>query len=219
MSPRPTEPRHANRAPFTLLVLGILGGGLVLLLGLNTVSAANELRRHDFAARDEAIAASLVELRNAVAASAAPQNVALHAAAYGMVPAGNPAFLVVGPSGSVRVLGSPAPASAVPLPPASSPAKAARTKSPKPTSTASKSAQPATSAVRRSSAKTSAAKTTPATTTPARTTSARASTTSTHTSAAHQPHAATATRPAPSPAPARPSSTPVPTITLPGGTR
>lgn len=218
MSPRPTEPRHANRAPFTLLVLGILGGGLVLLLGLNTVSAANELRRHDFAARDEAIAASLVELRNAVAASAAPQNVALHAAAYGMVPAGNPAFLVVGPSGSVRVLGSPAPASAVPLPPASSPAKAARTKSPKPTSTASKRAQPAASAVRRS-AKTSAAKTTPATTTPARTTSARASTTSAHTSAARQPNAAPATRPAPSPAPPRPSSTPVPTITLPGGTR
>ncbi len=219
MSPRPTEPRHASRAPFTLLVLGILGGGLVLLLALNTASAANELRRHDLAARDEAIAASLVELRNAVAASAAPQNLALHAAAYGMVPAGNPAFLVVGRSGSVRVLGSPGPASAVPLPPpASSPAKAAGRKHAKAPSGAQKRAHP--SASTRSSAAAGTPRTS-TTRTSAQRSSAEARTTSTaaRTSPAPQPPAATATRPAPSPTPARPSSTPVPTITLPGGTR
>ena len=53
-----------------------------------------------------------MQLNNDVAASAAPGNLAAAAAALGMVPAGNPAFLVIGADGMVRVLGSPAPASA-----------------------------------------------------------------------------------------------------------
>jgi hypothetical protein len=209
------QPRHAGRAPFALLLGGLLGGGLILLLGLNTVSAANELRRHDLAARDEQVAASLVELRNAVAASQAPQNLALHAAAYGMVPADNPAFLVVGQSGSVRVLGSPAPATAAPLPPppASSPAKAAKSKHPKPSSTAHKSAS--RSASSRASATRAAATKGASPKAGARPTAARS--TAARTTAAGRPRSAGATKPTPTPA--RPSSTPIPTITLPGGTR
>ena len=42
-----------------------------------------------------------------------PGNLAAAAAALGMVPAGNPAFLEIGADGAVQVLGSPAPASAV----------------------------------------------------------------------------------------------------------
>jgi hypothetical protein len=208
------ESRSARRAPFAVLVFGLLGGGLVLLLGLNTASAANELRRHDLAARDESVAASLVEMRNAVAASAAPQNLARHAAEYGMVPAGNPAFLVVGAAGSVRVLGSAAPATAppLPLPSSSSPEKA------KAKAKATKSAAPKRSSQPRKPQSGTARAA-------AHTSTASHQSTASHTSApnstrtpAHKPS------PAPTPSPTKPrpptpSSTPVPTITLPGGTR
>jgi hypothetical protein len=203
-------PQHAGRTPFVLLVLGLLGGGLVLLLGLNTVSAANELRRHDFASRDQSIAASLVELRNAVAASAAPQNLARHAAEYGMVPAGAPAFLVVGPAGSVRVLGSAAPASPIPLPVSSPPhskkhlaKKHARKKDVG--KTTKKHNGPERNAPSKSASATASRSqpASPHSSTPA----------PTSTSASPRPSSTS-----PSPAP-KPSRTPVPTITLPGGTR
>jgi hypothetical protein len=80
------------------------------LLALNTASAANELARHDLATQDANIAAQVQQLRNDVAASAAPGNLGNAAAALGMVPADNPAFLRVGTDGRVRVLGNPVPA-------------------------------------------------------------------------------------------------------------
>jgi hypothetical protein len=114
MSLRPA-PKHAPRVPFALLVLGLLVGGLIALLALNTASAANELQRHDLAAKDASIAANLEQLNNEVAASQAPGNLARIAAQLGMVPAGNPAFLQIDPNGTVRVLGSPGPATAPPV--------------------------------------------------------------------------------------------------------
>ena len=104
-----TRPKHASRVPFALLITGLIVGGMSLLLMLNTASAANEVKRHDIAQQDESIAAQVQELQNEVAESAAPQNLAAAAAALGMVPALNPAFLVVASDGAVRVLGSPAP--------------------------------------------------------------------------------------------------------------
>jgi hypothetical protein len=114
MSLRPA-PKHAPRVPFALLVLGLLVGGMVALLALNTASAANELRRHDVAAKDASVAATLEQLNNEVAASEAPGNLARVAEQLGMVPAGNPAFLQIDPDGTVRMLGSPGPASAPPV--------------------------------------------------------------------------------------------------------
>jgi hypothetical protein len=110
-------PAHAPRTPFLLLLGGLIVGGLCALLALNTASAANELSRHDLAMKDAAIAAQLQQLRNDVAASEAPGNLAKVASQLGMVPAGNPAFLKVLPDGRVVVLGSPMPATAAPLPP------------------------------------------------------------------------------------------------------
>ena len=108
-------PKHAPRVPFALLVGGLIVGGLCALLALNTASAANELDRHDLAAKDAGVAAQVQQLRNQVTASAAPGSLGSAAAALGMVPADNPAFLEIGANGKVRVLGSPAPASALPL--------------------------------------------------------------------------------------------------------
>jgi hypothetical protein len=110
-----TSPKHAPRAPFAVLVLGLFAGGLCALLALNTASAANEVRRHDLAAADESVAAQLVQLNNDRQASAAPGNLAAAAGALGMVPAGNPAFLEINANGTVRVLGSAAPATAPPV--------------------------------------------------------------------------------------------------------
>jgi hypothetical protein len=98
------------------LITGLLVGGMSLLLLLNTASAANEVRRHDIAAQDDSVAAQVQELANEVAASAAPQNLAQAAAGLGMVPALNPAFLVVAGNGAVKVMGSAAPASAAYVP-------------------------------------------------------------------------------------------------------
>lgn len=108
-------PKHAPRVPFALLVGGLIVGGLCALLALNTASAANELDRHNLAARDAGIAAQVQQLQNQVAASAAPGNLGSAAAVLGMVPGGNPAFLTIGPDGRVKLLGSPAPASALAL--------------------------------------------------------------------------------------------------------
>jgi hypothetical protein len=94
-----------------MLVTALVVGGMCALLGLNTAAAANEVARHNLALRDAGVAAQVQQLRNEVAASAAPGALGSAAQALGMIPAGNPAFLQIEPDGSVRVLGSPAPAS------------------------------------------------------------------------------------------------------------
>ena len=118
MMSRPA-PKHAPRVPFALLIVALVVGGLATLLVLNTASAANELQRRDLTAKDGDVAAQVEHLRNEVAASQAPDNLARVAAQLGMVPAGNPAFLQIDADGQVRVLGSPAAASAPPVAPPS----------------------------------------------------------------------------------------------------
>ncbi|HEY8302023.1 MAG TPA: hypothetical protein VIG48_09000 [Jatrophihabitans sp.] len=199
-----SEPRHApraKRAPFVLLIVGLMAGGMCLLLALNTASAANEVARHDLSTNDQSAAAQLVELENEVQASAAPANVAAAAAALGMVPAGNPAFLEIDKSGKVRVMGSAAPASVEPV----------VIPHPAPTATKTKPAP-------QKSAKKTANKTAKATSTksPGKTPSTTTGKTTTSTgSRAHAgaPAAATSST-APSPTP-----TPTPETTLPGGNR
>ncbi|MCU1659385.1 MAG: hypothetical protein JWO57_4041 [Pseudonocardiales bacterium] len=154
------RPAHAPRVPFALLVVGLIVGGLCALLALNTASAANELSRHDLATRDAAIAAQVQQLRNEVAASAAPGSLGSAAAALGMVAAGNPAFLKIGTDGKVRVLGSAAPASAPPVPAAPTP-----TRKPTP-SKAPKSAEASKSAKATGHAGTATTKRHPSTPTP-----------------------------------------------------
>ena len=190
MMSRPA-PKHAPRVPFVLLLLGLLVGGLTMLLVLNTASAANELRRHDLAAQDDNIAATVEQLRNEVAASMAPNNLARVASQLGMVPAGNPAFLDIGADGKVRVLGSPAPATAPPVAPPKTPQPHSSTAHP--TSTATKSATSTASTTATSTATKTATKTT-------KTARSTASTTPTKTKTT-------------------PTPDPTATTTLPGGTR
>ena len=113
------HPKHAPRVPFALLVGGLVLGGMCALLALNTASAANELARHHIAGKDSGVAGQLEQVRNQVAASAAPGSLGQAAAALGMVPAAAPAFLKINRDGKVVLLGSPAPATVVrpPAPP------------------------------------------------------------------------------------------------------
>jgi hypothetical protein len=111
------QAKHAPRVPFALLVVGLIVGGMCALLALNTASAANELARHGLAGKDSDVAAQLEQVRNDVAASAAPGSLGSAAAALGMVPAGAPAFLKIGADGKVTLLGSPAPATSAPAAP------------------------------------------------------------------------------------------------------
>ena len=183
----------APRVPFALLVTALVVGGLALLLALNTASAANELRRHDLATQDAAVAARVQELRIEVAASAAPGNLAAVATQLGMVPAGHPAFLVVGADGKVRLMGRPKPVSAapVPIPPAPHKKKAAKP-SPSATRTATPVKKPTTAAASTAAGRHSA---------------------SPHPSPSRP--SATHSRAAALPAP----PTPTPVVTLPGGAR
>lgn len=186
----PARGSRSPRVPFALLVTGLIVGSLALLLALNTASAANELRRHELVQQDDAVAATVQDLRVRVANSAAPANLARAAAELGMVPAGNPAFIVIGADGKARILGKPKRASA-PVVPQPAPTK--------PTPTATPSATPTSSPSARSTAR------------PSATPTGRAGT---PTRPGGTP---TASRPAPRPS--TPTATPTPTITLPGGTR
>jgi hypothetical protein len=187
--------------PFAVLLLGLVVGALALLLALNTASAANELDRHKAASADAQLSAQLIELQNRIAASAAPANIARVATDLGMVPAGNPAFLRQGEDGHYVVLGSPAPASAPPLP------VPAKKKTPKPstTPTTTPPRTPATSPAK-STGTPSGAATRAGGTTPAKPTTTRPTTT--------RPTTTPPAAPTPTPTP-----TPNPTISLPGGAR
>ncbi len=185
------RPPRAPRVPFALLVVGLIVGGMVLLLALNTASAAIELERHNLASKDQSVAAQVQNLRNEVALSAAPGNLARAAAELGMVPAGNPAFIVVAADGSVKVLGKPKAVTGVPT--------IAPVASTKP------------HAAKASATKTAAAKKTPSAT---KTPGAKKTPSTAKTSSAKARASKTPVKPKPTPTP-----TPTPTLTLPGGHR
>jgi hypothetical protein len=110
------EAMHRPRAPFVLLVLGLLIGGLCALLALNTVAAASELRRHALVSTNTDLTDQIAGLQTQIAAAQAPAALAKAATALGMVPDPNAGFLVIAPDGSVKVLGNPAPAPAIAKP-------------------------------------------------------------------------------------------------------
>lgn len=199
MMSRPA-PKHAPRVPFALLLVGLLVGGLAVLLVLNTASAANEVRRHDLAARDNSVAARVEHLRNEIARSQAPGNLAQVAAGLGMVPAGNPAFLELRADGKATVLGSPAPATAPALA-----APPATTAAPPP----AKKTETTTTKTDTKNTKTTKKRTGAATTTD--------TTTSDATKTPHHTKKTDTTTPGTTSSPDHP--VPAPTTTLPGGAR
>jgi hypothetical protein len=112
----PARPSRAAKAPFVLLVVVLLSGGLITLLLLN--SALNEgsfelsrLKKQSTDLTDQEQA-----LQREVNGYADPGALERRARELGMVPGGNPVF--VDPDGTVRgVPGDPAPTPAPPVRP------------------------------------------------------------------------------------------------------
>ena len=123
MGARQARRAGPRRAPFIVLICGLLTGGLGVLVVLNTASAAAELRRHDVTAANAGLAEDVEQLRSKLAANEAPDALAAAAAKLGMVPNGTPGFLTIRPDGKASVLGSPSPAvpAAVPVPATAAP--------------------------------------------------------------------------------------------------
>lgn len=90
---RPPRNVRAPRAPFVMLVVGLLGGGLVSLLLLNTVLAQDAFTLHALRQRTTALEEREQALRQEVARAEAPGTLARKARDLGMVPARGTAFV------------------------------------------------------------------------------------------------------------------------------
>ena len=93
--------------PFALLILGVLAIGLVGLLMLNTAMDENSVRMQQAQQQQAALTDREQQLSQQLAGLSAPSSLASEAAALGLVPNPQPAFL--NPT-TGAVLGTPSPA-------------------------------------------------------------------------------------------------------------
>ncbi|MGC0364476.1 type II secretory pathway pseudopilin PulG [Rhodococcus sp. 27YEA15] len=110
-----------SRIPFVVSIIGLLSVGLAVTLLLTTRAAEDSYQLSDARAYNK----SLVEQKSALerdfqSRNSAPE-LANEASALGMVPAKDPARLVVHPDGTVEVVGTPTPATPGALPPLDAP--------------------------------------------------------------------------------------------------
>ncbi|MER7346679.1 septum formation initiator family protein [Streptomyces aurantiacus] len=134
----PAGPSQAARAPFVLLVVLLLGGGLITLLILNSSLNEGSFQLTKLKKETQELTDEEQELQKDVDEYAAPDALQRRARELGMVPGGDPAFL--NPDGTVRgvpgaapgvsalreaVARPPAPVASVPALPAASPAPSA----------------------------------------------------------------------------------------------
>lgn len=136
---RPVPAVSRRRAPFVLLVLALLVGTTLGLLVLNTAIAVDSLKATALRSANAQRSQEIQRLQRAVITAGSPEQVAADATRAGMVPAGQPGFLVLGPDGRSTLRGTPQPAPrpaprpAVAPPSASETPKAATTSAAPPT--------------------------------------------------------------------------------------
>ncbi|MFF5478836.1 septum formation initiator family protein [Streptomyces sp. NPDC012935] len=104
----PTGVAQAARAPFVLLVVLLLGGGLIGLLVLNSALSEGAFRLDDLQKETKSLTDEEQSLQRDIDAYSAPEALQRRARELGMVPGGDPAFL--NPDGTVKGVPSPAPA-------------------------------------------------------------------------------------------------------------
>lgn len=110
------SPDADGRTRFVVLVMVLLAGGLIATLALSTSAAADSYRVQQAQSRVRQLSERAEALSRTVANLQTPPSLARRARALGMVPATEPARLVVRPGGEVAVIGHPAPVPA-PAPP------------------------------------------------------------------------------------------------------
>ncbi|HEY2172990.1 MAG TPA: hypothetical protein VGH85_04180 [Mycobacteriales bacterium] len=118
----------APRRPFVILIVALLVAGLVLVLLINTANAGASFRQSSLQQRNDTLGIRQQQLAQQVDTLDTPQSLSTAARRLGMVPGGDPAFLLLLPDGASKVLGSPAPATAPPPPPPPPPDKTAVSK-------------------------------------------------------------------------------------------
>jgi len=89
----PQRRSSAAKAPFVVVLVLLLAGGLLGLLVLNTLVAKQSFVIHDLAAQDKKVAQEEQNLAREVQGLQTPAALAARAGALHMVPSGPPAFL------------------------------------------------------------------------------------------------------------------------------
>lgn len=106
----------AARIPFVAAIIALLSCGLALTLLLTTRAAEDSYDLSAARLHNQRLAEERAALQRDVEAGSAAPDLAARARDLGMIPAKDPARLVVGPDGSVVVVGTPAPAAGAPVP-------------------------------------------------------------------------------------------------------
>ncbi|MFJ7021902.1 septum formation initiator family protein [Streptomyces sp. NPDC101117] len=96
----PAGAGRAARAPFVLLVVLLLGGGLIGLLVLNSALSEGAFRLDDLERDTKSLTDEEQSLQRDIDAYSAPDALQRRARELGMVPGGDPAFL--DPDGTVK---------------------------------------------------------------------------------------------------------------------
>lgn len=107
----------AGRIPFVVAIIALLGCGLALTLLLTTRAAEDSYQLSDARATNRKLAEERAALLRQVEAADSPPELAARARELGMIPAKDPARLILGPDGTVTVIGKPTPAQGAPVPP------------------------------------------------------------------------------------------------------
>lgn len=106
----PAPAPSLRRGPFIILILALVILGTVGLLVLNTVIAADSFRMEQLIQRNAELAVTEQGLQRQVNEALSPEALAESARELGMIPAGQPGFILVAPDGSIVIQGNPVPA-------------------------------------------------------------------------------------------------------------
>ena len=114
-----------NRAPFVVVLIAILGGGIAAVLWLNTLTDEAGMRTSTARNSSTDLRLTIEALQRDVANLDSTPRIADDAGALGMVPVGDAAMLVIDGTGAGSVIGTPSAVPGPPPPAAVAPAPAA----------------------------------------------------------------------------------------------
>ncbi|WP_067655222.1 hypothetical protein [Nocardia harenae] len=106
-----------GRIPFVIVILVLLGCGLACTLLLTTRAAEDSYQLSDLRAANQRLLDERAALQREVEAADSAPELANRARELGMIPAVDPARLVLEPDGTVTVVGEPTPAQGASVPP------------------------------------------------------------------------------------------------------
>ncbi|WP_063916028.1 hypothetical protein [Nocardia flavorosea] len=121
----PAGSELTGRAPFVAAILAMFGCGLALTLVLTTRAAEDSYQLSDAREVNRVLSDERAALQREVAAADSAPVLAARARELGMIPADDPARLVVAPDGTITVIGDPVPAQGPPAPPLNAPPRTA----------------------------------------------------------------------------------------------